>query len=342
MTDLAAVTHLFDEIDAGAQPLTGVVHSAMHIADGLIANQTAEKFREVLDPKVRGAWNLHVAAEGRALRHFVLYSSVTTFLGNPGQANYVAANAYLESLVALRRRHGLPGTFMAWGPIDDVGYLSRNKDTRQAIQGRIGAASITSSQALRALGQALAAGRPGEALLWLDWDALRRVMPAAQSPKYERLSRQNGGTRSDGGSDDLRRKILDMEEGKAAGLVRDHLVEEIARILHLPKDKIATDRPATDLGLDSLMGMELGLAVEEAFGVKLPVMAISEGASIASLARDIVARVRDEAGVVESDDMQEIVAATAARHGVAASAGDIGEIAQAVRTAAPVGAGLPH
>ncbi|MDL5448120.1 KR domain-containing protein, partial [Escherichia coli] len=72
----------------------------------------------------------------------------TTYLGNPGQGNYVAANSFLEALVAMRRAAGLAGTFMAWGPIEDVGFLARNAETRDALQSRIGGASITSDEAL--------------------------------------------------------------------------------------------------------------------------------------------------------------------------------------------------
>ena len=77
----------------------------------------ARKQSREFAPKVAGAWNLHRATRGLPLDLFVVYSSATTYLGNPGQSNYVAANAFLEALVEHRRAAGLPGTFMAWGPL---------------------------------------------------------------------------------------------------------------------------------------------------------------------------------------------------------------------------------
>ena len=104
-----------------------------------------------------------------ALDFFVVYSAATTCLGNPGQSNYVAANAFLESLVLLRRASGQPATFMSWGPVDDVGFLSRNQETRDTLEACISARSIASGEAMAVLGRVLAAGDAGEALFRVDW-----------------------------------------------------------------------------------------------------------------------------------------------------------------------------
>ncbi|TAM04816.1 MAG: SDR family NAD(P)-dependent oxidoreductase, partial [Paraburkholderia sp.] len=141
VTDAAALDALIASIAARGTPLKGVLHSAMHIDDALVRNLDDARFEAVLAPKVAGAWNLHRATRTLALDWFVVYSSATTFLGNPGQANYVAANAFLEALVAHRRAAALPGTYLAWGPIEDVGFLARHAQTREALQARIGGAS---------------------------------------------------------------------------------------------------------------------------------------------------------------------------------------------------------
>ncbi|MDR5662849.1 KR domain-containing protein, partial [Burkholderia cenocepacia] len=105
----------------------GVLHSAMSIDDGLVRNLDDARMAAVLAPKVAGAWNLHRATRGLPLDLFVVYSSATTYLGNPGQSNYVAANTFLEALVEHRRAAGLPGTFMAWGPLEDVGFNKKER-----------------------------------------------------------------------------------------------------------------------------------------------------------------------------------------------------------------------
>ncbi|MGT0191963.1 SDR family NAD(P)-dependent oxidoreductase [Burkholderia pyrrocinia] len=319
VTDAAAVDAMIAAIVRRDTPLKGVLHSAMSIDDGLVRNLDDARMAAVLAPKVAGAWNLHRAMRALPLDLFVVYSSATTYLGNPGQSNYVAANSFLEALVEHRRAAGLPGTFMAWGPLEDVGFLARHADTREALQSRIGGASITSDEAMVALERALVAGVAGEAVVRLDWHAVARGMPAAKARRYSLLqSHANGGDARDGGTQ-LREEVLALARDEAIALVAGTLQAQIARILHMTPDRIALDKSVLDMGMDSLMGMELGLAVEEAFEVKLSVMAIAEGASVTTLAGRIVDSIgasADVDAVSATDTVQEAVAALAAKHAI--------------------------
>ncbi|WP_321913006.1 SDR family NAD(P)-dependent oxidoreductase [Paraburkholderia sp. J11-2] len=318
VTDAAALDRLVDTIEARGTPLKGVLHSAMRIDDGLLRNIDDARMAAVLEPKVAGAWNLHRATLRCTLDFFVLYSSATTYLGNPGQGAYVAANAFLEALVAHRRAVGLPAAFMAWGPIEDVGFLARNSVTREALQARIGGASITSDEAMTALERALVNGAAGEAVVRLDWAAIARSMPAAQARRYMAL--QDGGateTASEDGA--LLEQLRVLPKVEAVALVETALRAQIARILHMSPESIALDRSVLDLGMDSLMGMELGMAVEESFGVKLSIMAIAEGATVHTLALRIVDMLDEDGEGVDgtpraADGANEEVAALAARH----------------------------
>ncbi|MGS0896240.1 SDR family NAD(P)-dependent oxidoreductase [Burkholderia stagnalis] len=334
VTDAAAVDALIAAIAARDTPLKGVLHSAMSIDDGLVRNLDDARFAAVLAPKVAGAWNLHRATHAQPLDWFVVYSSATTCLGNPGQSSYVAANSFLEALVEHRRAAGLPGTFMAWGPLEDVGFLARHAETREALQTRIGGASITSDEALAALERALVTGIAGEAVVRLDWHAVARGMPAAKARRYALLQSQaKGGDARDGGTQ-LREEVLALPRDEAIARVADTLQAQIARILHMTPDRIALDKSVLDMGMDSLMGMELGLAVEEAFEVKLSVMAIAEGASVTTLAARIVDAIAASVDVdAESthDAASDAVAVLAAKH---ALDGD----AQAALDAAPASA----
>ncbi|AQQ27413.1 type I polyketide synthase [Burkholderia cenocepacia] len=321
VTDAAAVDAMVAAIVRRAHPLKGVLHSAMSIDDGLVRNLDDARMIAVLAPKVAGAWNLHRATRGLPLDLFVVYSSATTYLGNPGQSNYVAANAFLEALVEHRRAAGLPAMFMAWGPLEDVGFLARHADTREALQSRIGGASITSDEAMAALERVLVAGAAGEAVVRLDWHAVARGMPAAKARRYALLQSQaKGGDARDGGTQ-LREEVLALPRDEAVALVARTLQAQIARILHMTPDRIALDKSVLDMGMDSLMGMELGLAVEEAFEVKLSVMAIAEGASVTTLAGRIVDSIGASAdagsdAASAADAAQEAVAALAAKHAI--------------------------
>ncbi|MEE9446013.1 MAG: SDR family NAD(P)-dependent oxidoreductase, partial [Cocleimonas sp.] len=140
VTDKSALHRLISEIENDVAPLKGIVHAAMILDDGLIRNMSQAQLHKVMSPKIIGAWNLHKASIDLDLKLelFVMYSSATTFVGNPGQANYVAANSLLEALVTYRKAHGLTAHYAAWGAISDVGYLARNEETKEALQSRLG------------------------------------------------------------------------------------------------------------------------------------------------------------------------------------------------------------
>ncbi|WP_144107295.1 type I polyketide synthase [Paraburkholderia sp. BCC1886] len=317
VTDASALERLVVSIEKTGTPLKGVLHSAMRIDDGLLRNLDDARMKAVLEPKIAGAWNLHRATQRCALDFFVLYSSATTYLGNPGQGAYVAANSFLEALVAHRRSTGLVATFMAWGPIEDVGFLARNSVTREALQARIGGASITSCEAMAALEQMLARGTAGEAVVRLDWSAISRGMPAAQARRYTAL--QTGDVADTPGEDGaLLERLRALPRPEAIALVETGLCAQIARILHMSPERIDLDRSVLDLGMDSLMGMELGMAIEESFGVKLSIMAIADGATVRTLAVRIVdlvdEREAEEAAPDAANVSDEQVAALVAQH----------------------------
>src|SRR5439155_20892315 len=112
--DGGALAQVLDAI-AGAHPLTGVFHLAGVLDDGVVSELTGERLRRVLHPKVAGAWHLHELSKDQDVPVFVLFSSLAGVMGSPGQANYAAANTFLDALAAHRRRQGLCGQALAWG-----------------------------------------------------------------------------------------------------------------------------------------------------------------------------------------------------------------------------------
>ncbi|MFM0731011.1 SDR family NAD(P)-dependent oxidoreductase [Paraburkholderia sediminicola] len=314
VTDAATLDAALADIAARGTPLKGVLHSAMVIDDGLVRNLDDARFAAVLAPKLAGAWNLHRATRGMKLDFFVVYSSATTFLGNPGQSSYVAANTFLEALIAQRRAAGLPGTYMAWGPLDDVGFLARNAETREALQARIGGLSITSAEALAALERAIVDMTVGEAVVRLDWQALSPGMPAARARRYTDMHARGSHEPARQGGAQMRDQILGLAFADALPLVSETLQAQIARILHMSPEKIETGRSILDMGMDSLMGMELGMAVEESFQVKLSIMTMAEGATVHSLAQRIVESIQTQNETAEPNSAAAQVATFAAQH----------------------------
>ena len=173
VSDAGQVAGLLDRL-ADGPPLRGVVHCAMVLDDGILMNQTAERFRGVLAPKVAGAWNLHELTRDIPLDFFLLFSSAAALLGSPGQSSYSAANAFLDSLAEYRRSLGLPGLSINWGPWSGMGTVARSHQdggTRDLV-GRIrdrGIQLISPRQGLQVLEQLLA-DSPGQvAVLPGNW-----------------------------------------------------------------------------------------------------------------------------------------------------------------------------
>lgn len=319
VTDRAALARLLDETARTMPPLKGVVHAAVVIDDGLARSATPVQIERTLAAKVLGAQHLHELTRALPLDLFIFYSSATTLFGNPGQSNYVAANTWLERLAAQRRAEGLPATCVRWGAIDDVGFLARNQKIKDALQGRMGGGALASQVALDALEDMLVADVSGLGVLELDWRALSRFLPSANLPKFSEIARQAGDTGDDdSGANDIAHLIATLDDRALHERFTEMLKAEIGEILRVSPDKIEATRSVYDMGLDSLMGVELVVALENRFGIRLPVMALNESPTPAKLAERLVLLLRDEHD--EQTDavtasVQQVVASHAAEVG---------------------------
>ncbi|MFM1891040.1 MAG: hypothetical protein RLZ44_117, partial [Pseudomonadota bacterium] len=328
VSDRAALGALLADIEQRLPPLRGIVHAAMVIDDGLLRGMSGEQLERVLAPKILGAGHLHDLTRGRDLDFFVLYSSATTVFGNPGQANYVAANSYLEALAQVRRAQGLPALCVGWGPIGDVGYLARHAEVKEALVSRMGGSALRAADALAILERLLLTDSSGLAVLDLDWNSLRRFLPGAAAPKYRVLARQ---AQEAGGDADLLADLQRWAEELSPEALHEVLVDlmkrEVGEILRIAPERLDEQRSLYDLGMDSLMGMELVSAVEARFGIALPIMALSEGPTIAKLVERMVRQLKG-GGAAGEPSPDAALAARVEQAGavhVADIAGEIGE-----------------
>jgi NADPH:quinone reductase-like Zn-dependent oxidoreductase/short-subunit dehydrogenase/acyl carrier protein len=340
VAESAHLAHLLADVSRTMPPLKGVIHAAMVLDDGLIENLTSERIAAVLRPKIDGAANLDRLTRDAALDYFVLFSSATTVIGNPGQANYVAANAYLESLARARRANGLPALAVAWGAIEDAGYLARKSDVRDKLARRLGQAGLTAQEALDALGRLLVetdGGRRESGALVvapIDWSVARRELNVVASPVYAQVVAEAGTPTAADGVDrvDLVALVRGRDREAARDAVAEILAAEISRILKLPAKELGSQRSLAELGMDSLMGLELRLGIERRFGIDVPLPSISEATTLASLAGAIVARVQDvDPTAIDAD--HEAHVDLARRHAADdVTMDDLTEIAEAMRS----------
>jgi acyl carrier protein len=270
-------------------PLRGIVHAAMVIEDALLRDLDLSQLHRVLAPKIRGAWELHEATRDMALDFFILYSSATTLFGNPGQAAYVAANMALEALATERRALGLPATCIGWGPIGDAGYLARNERMLEALVGRMGGAALQSGDALRALETLRDSSAANLGLIDLDWSTLSRFLPAAHAPKFSELARTAVGERTHGESaQDLRRRLEGLAGEALVTALTEIVRAEVAEILRIVPERIEAGTSLLDMGMDSLMAVELATSIGARLDVQLSALALSGGPTIESVVERVI------------------------------------------------------
>ena len=288
ITDAAALAAVFATVRDTLPPLKGILHAAMVIDDGLLSDLDAARVQRVLRPKLLGAWHLHEGSRDLPLDHFVLYSSVTTLLGSPGQGSYIAANAGLEGLAALRRSQGLPATCVGWGPIGDAGFLARNESIRDGAARRMGAAPLAAAQALEHLERLLFQDGGMRCVAGFDWGVLSRLLPSASGSRFAALNADAADAAQPGTTEDFRSAIEGKSAAQVLDIVRLLVRQDVAQILCIAPERIEPRRALHDLGMDSLMAVELALGLERRFGVQLPVMALNDAPSVERISQRVV------------------------------------------------------
>jgi NAD(P)-dependent dehydrogenase (short-subunit alcohol dehydrogenase family)/acyl carrier protein len=307
---LASIAHM--------PPLRGIVHAAMVVEDALLRDLDPSQLHRVLAPKIRGAWELHEATRDAALDFFLLYSSATTLFGNPGQAAYVAANMALEALATERRALGLPATCIGWGPIADTGYLARNERMLEALVGRMGGAALKSDDALRELETLRDSSDANLGLIDLDWSTLSRFLPAAHAPKFLELARTVVGERVHGESaQDLRRRLEGLVGEALVNALTEIVRDEVAEILRIVPERLEPGISLLDMGMDSLMAVELATSIGARLDVQLSALALSGGPTIESVVERVIRLLHpaeDPAAVAAGAALEAQVLAVAEQH----------------------------
>ncbi|MBB5692176.1 acyl transferase domain-containing protein/NADPH:quinone reductase-like Zn-dependent oxidoreductase/acyl carrier protein [Roseomonas pecuniae] len=263
-------------------PVTGVVHAAAVFDDGAATAMNAARFARVLAPKLSAAENLDRLTAGDPLDLFLLFSSATTALGNPGQANYVAANAGLEALARRRRAAGRPALAIGWGPIGDAGILARDAETARTLGRRLGVEPMAARESLEALPALIASGVPAISLARVAWKRVGAALPVLREPAFAAL--RGRAEEADADIADMRAHLAALPAAEARALLTRIGAEELGRILRLPPESIAPDAPVARLGLDSLGGLELRGALEARLGMTVPLSAVTEDLTVAGLA----------------------------------------------------------
>ena len=293
VTDLDVVRSCVNQT---SQTLAGVFHAAMVLQDAPLDRMSYKQWLTCVNPKVRGAWNLHTATADLSLDFFICFSSVSSILGGKGQTNYAAANSYLDALCRHRRSLGLPASTMNVGMITGIGAVSENAKL-QSLMERIGYDGVDEEELFAQIETAVTcdqtslAGASGfddhqtitginlrKSDLYWATKPLFRCLYANND--FSDNASQSAGTKS------LTVRLLSANGAEKAEILLEAFVDKIAAILSVEKATIQPERGLADYGLDSIVAVEVRKWFSKSAQVELALFDVLGSKSI----RDLVAK----------------------------------------------------
>jgi NAD(P)-dependent dehydrogenase (short-subunit alcohol dehydrogenase family)/acyl carrier protein len=279
---------LVERIRAELPPLAGVAHLAGVLDDALISQQSPEHFRTTLAPKAFGAYHLDRLTRSDDLEFFIMYSSASSVIGSPGQANYATANALLDGLVADRRAQGLRATGVNWGPWAQGGMAtSHAARANLSAQGLI---PLDPSAALNALDEMIAHGTGQATVIKANWQRAAKGLGGTRPWILDHvLPSAVAATRGDS---ELLRKLHEVPDVERGSFLTEYLRHEVQNFLRLAQPPAATSR-FLELGTDSLMAVEFSNRLLPQFGgaFTISATAVFDYPTIGSLAEYLAGQV---------------------------------------------------
>jgi acyl transferase domain-containing protein/surfactin synthase thioesterase subunit/acyl carrier protein len=287
ITEEADLNRILSKVRSEMPPLRGIFHCAGMLDDGILDQMDWGRFSAVTAPKVKGGWLLHNATLRDELDYFVLFSSILSLIGSPGQSNYTAANAFLDGLTEHRRAAGLPAVTLNWGPWAETGLATASGRRGEAIWNSRGTRYIPPDRGIEVLEHILRQGVGHAVVTITEWHQFLQQF-SQQVPFYEELAKGVGGWRTGRRRNpQTTRALIDAAEGgERRELILEFVRQEVAELLGLGVS-VDPRRPLSELGLDSLMSVSLVNRLEPALGVLVPMAILLKGPSVEELVHSI-------------------------------------------------------
>lgn len=277
----------------------GIVHCAAALDDGVFTEQSWKRFPAVLAPKVEGTLNLHKLSLLRGAKHFILFSSIASLIGSAGQANYSAANGFLDGFARYRRAQGLPCLLINWGPWE-IGLSRSLKDFHRERLEAQGALMLRTSEGIEAFSR-ICCAEGDYAVCSFDWKRLVGwVTEGFRSMASHLLAEKAGAAENSGTSGFMQRAVLE------AGWLK----EAVSSLSGMPKQNIDSGRPLSEYGIDSLMVIEYRNLLSRAFNALLPASFVLDYPTIDEQLQYLKAKLAAPGAAVQEHKQPEAPAGT--------------------------------
>jgi acyl transferase domain-containing protein/NAD(P)-dependent dehydrogenase (short-subunit alcohol dehydrogenase family) len=299
VTDAGAVNNAVALANDPAMPLRIVVHCAGVLADGYLRDLSADACRTVLAPKILGALHLHQALAAlppQQLQRFICCSSVSALVGNPGQANYVVANNWLDEFCHWRRRQGLPALSVNWGALAGAGMVARDAQVRTILAGQ-GVHAISDHYAFDQLRHALSSNATQIGIMDIEWPLWFNANQAARrSGRFRQIVQQFGQQHSAGRL--FRQQLLTMPQAERKNALLQALQQQVAALLRYQPEQVDVRISLTQLGVDSLTTNQLSKQLLTQLGLAISSMSLLAGPLLEQLAQQQLAGLSEDAALV--------------------------------------------
>jgi acyl transferase domain-containing protein/acyl carrier protein len=298
VADEKQMSAFFDRFQAEGWPaIRGVVHAAGVLQDGLLLQLDAAAMNKVLRPKMAGGWILHRLLREAPLDFFVVFSSAGSLIGQPGQGNYAAANSFLDALAHHRKARRLPALSINWGAWAELGFAEteggRSLTRRLAL---LGIRSMPPKLALEVMQRLLSETATQVVALPVNWSKYHEFYGVGtEPPLLSDLANEEAASPSQTvHSGEKRSAILDAAPADRGQLLESYVTEQVARVLGLSLSQLDIQQPLTNLGLDSLMAVELKNRISADLGVNVPMVKFLQGFSVAQAASQLLEQLTAE------------------------------------------------
>ena len=276
---------MFSRLAQQGQKMRGIIHCAGTLDDGILLQQNWARFRNVMRAKVDGSWNLHLLSSGLDLDFFVLFSSGASFLGSSGQGNHASANAFMDGLAHYRRAHGQPAISINWGAWSQIGAATRG-GVIQLMQMK-GMALIQPNQGLRVFRHLLETNPVQIGVLPIRWPEFFRVMGDSIERKiFERFEEKEKPEKITAKEAEpvFLEQLRTSTPARRNKLLLERVQKEVCKCLGFDSERsIDTHQPLNELGLDSLMAVELRNTISHMVDLPLPATLLFNYPSIGEL-----------------------------------------------------------